>query len=99
MQRSLYVLEGEAQLDGADIPARYLVLPEPGARGRLRAKTALKAMLMGGEPLDGPRHLWRNFVSSSTDRNEQAKRDWREGRFGLIPGDAQDFIALPESGK
>jgi len=99
VQRSLYVLEGEAQLDGVDIPARYLVLPEAGARGRLRAKTPLKAMLMGGEPLDGPRHLWWNFVSSSTERIEQAKRDWQEGRFGLIPGDDQEFIPLPESGK
>lgn len=99
VQRSLYVLEGEAQLDGVDIPARYLVLPEPGARGRLRAKTPLKAMLMGGEPLDGPRHLWWNFVSSSTERIEQAKQDWREGRFGLIPGDDQEFIPLPEPGK
>lgn len=99
VQRSLYVLEGEAQLDGVDIPARYLVLPEAGARGRLRAKTPLKAMLMGGEPLDGPRHLWWNFVSSSTERIEQAKRDWREGRFGLIPGDDQEFIPLPEPGK
>ncbi|WP_369937359.1 pirin family protein [Xanthomonas tesorieronis] len=99
VQRSLYVLEGEAQLDGVDIPSRYLVLPEAGARGRLRAKTPLKAMLMGGEPLDGPRHLWWNFVSSSTERIEQAKRDWREGRFGLIPGDDQEFIPLPEPGK
>ncbi|WP_369916167.1 pirin family protein [Xanthomonas sp. NCPPB 3005] len=99
VQRSLYVLEGEAQLDGVDIPARYLVLPEAGARGRLRAKTPLKAMLIGGEPLDGPRHLWWNFVSSSTERIEQAKRDWREGRFGLIPGDDQEFIPLPEPGK
>ncbi|MBB6366463.1 hypothetical protein FHR56_001576 [Xanthomonas sacchari] len=98
-ERSLYILEGEAQLDGVNIPARHLVLPEPGARGRLRAKTPLKAMLMGGEPLDGPRHLWWNFVSSSVERIEQAKQDWREGRFGTIPGDDQEFIPLPEPGR
>ena len=51
------------------------------------------------EPLDAPRHLWWNFVSSSTERIEQAKQDWREGRFGLIPGDDQEFIPLPEPGK
>jgi len=95
-QRSLYILEGQAQLDGTDIPERHLVIPAPGARGRLRAKTPLKAMLMGGEPLDGPRHLWWNFVSSSKERIEQAKDDWREGRFGKIPGDDKEFIPLPE---
>jgi len=94
-ERSLYILEGQAQLDGVDIPAMHLVIPEPGARGRLRAKTPLKAMLMGGEPLDGPRHLWWNFVSSSAERIEQAKDDWRNGRFGTIPGDDQEFIPLP----
>ena len=75
--------------------AMHLVIPEAGARGRLRAKTPLKAMLMGGEPLDGPRHLWWNFVSSSKERIEQAKDDWREGHFGTIPGDAEEFIPLP----
>lgn len=96
VERSLYVLEGEAQLDGVDIPNMHLVIPEPGARGRLRAKTPVKAMLMGGEPLDGPRHLWWNFVSSSAERIEQAKDDWRNGRFGTIPGDDKEFIPLPE---
>ncbi|MCD7099730.1 pirin family protein [Stenotrophomonas sp. MMGLT7] len=96
VERCIYVLEGEAQLDGVDIPARHLVIPEPGARARLRAKTPLKAMLMGGEPLDAPRHLWWNFVSSSKERIEQAKEDWRQGRFGTIPGDDKEFIPLPE---
>ncbi len=96
-ERSLYVLEGDAQLDGVDVPARHLIVPAPGARGRLRAKTPVRAMLMGGEPLDGPRHLWWNFVSSSRERIEQAKDDWHAGRFGTIPGDDQEFIPLPET--
>lgn len=95
-ERSLYILEGEAQLDGADVPARHLIVPGPGSRARLRAKTRLKAMLMGGEPLDAHRHLWWNFVSSSKERIEQAKDDWRNGRFGTIPGDDHEFIPLPE---
>ena len=69
---------------------------ERGARHVLRARTPLRAMLLGGEPLDGRRHLWWNFVSSSKDRIEQAKDDWREGRFGRIEGD-DEFIPLPES--
>ena len=94
-ERALYVLDGDAQLDGADIPERHLVVLDPGVRHRLRAKTPIKAMLLGGEPLDGPRHLWWNFVSSSRERIEQAKLDWVEGRFGKVPGD-NEFIPLPD---
>jgi redox-sensitive bicupin YhaK (pirin superfamily) len=94
-ERALYVLEGQAQLDGTDIPEKHLVVLDPGVRHVLRAKTPLKAMLFGGEPLDGPRHMWWNFVSSSKERIEQAKQDWDSGAFGLIPGDAHDRIPLP----
>ncbi|MCC7248085.1 MAG: pirin family protein [Lysobacter sp.] len=94
-ERALYVLAGDAQLDGADLPAMQLVLLDDGVRHRLRAKTPLKAMLLGGEPLDGPRHLWWNFVSSSPERIEQAKRDWVEGHFGDVPGETE-FIPLPQ---
>ncbi len=96
-ERALYVLEGDAQLDGTDIPMRHLVALDPGSPATLRAKTPLKAMLFGGAPLDGRRHLWWNFVSSSKERIEQAKQDWRSGRFGTIPGDAEEFIPLPEA--
>ena len=95
VERALYLLEGEAQLDGADIPDKHLVLLDSGTRPVLRAKTPLKAMLLGGEPLDGPRHLWWNFVSSSKERIEQAKLDWLEGRFGQVPGETE-FIPLPQ---
>jgi hypothetical protein len=94
-QRALYLLEGEAQLDGADVPAMHLILLDDGVRHRLRAKTPLKAMLLGGEPLDGPRHLWWNFVSSSKERIEQAKHDWIVGNFDHVPGETE-FIPLPE---
>ena len=95
-ERALYVLQGAAQLDGADLPEKHLLLLDPGSRYRLRALTPLKAMLFGGEPLDARRHMWWNFVSSSKERIEQAKQDWVAGRFGLIPGDADEFIPLPE---
>jgi redox-sensitive bicupin YhaK (pirin superfamily) len=95
VERALYVLEGEAQLDGTDIPDKHLLVLDRGVRHVLRAKTPLKAMLLGGEPLDGPRHIWWNFVSASKDRIEQAKHDWDEGRFGLIPGDDVERIPLP----
>jgi redox-sensitive bicupin YhaK (pirin superfamily) len=94
-ERALYLLEGEAQLDGADLPAMHLLVLDDGVRHRLRAKTAVKAMLLGGEPLDGPRHMWWNFVSSSKERIEQAKHDWVLGKFGEVPGETE-FIPLPE---
>jgi redox-sensitive bicupin YhaK (pirin superfamily) len=53
-------------------------------------------VLAGGEPFSEPRHIWWNFVSSSKDRIEQAKDDWRSGRFARIPGDDKEFIPLPE---
>lgn len=97
VERALYVLEGRVQLDGNDLPDKHLVLLDRGGSPRLRALTPVKAMLFGGEPLDGRRHVWWNFVSSSRERIEQAKQDWREGRFGSIPGDSEEFIPLPEA--
>jgi redox-sensitive bicupin YhaK (pirin superfamily) len=52
-------------------------------------------MLLGGEPMDGPRHIWWNFVSSSKERIAQARDDWRAGRFALVPGDEKEIIPLP----
>lgn len=95
VERALYILEGDAQLDGADVPDKHLVVLDPGTRPVLRAKTPLKAMLLGGEPLDAPRHMWWNFVSSSKERIEVAKQDWLDGKFGQIPGEVE-FIPLPE---
>jgi redox-sensitive bicupin YhaK (pirin superfamily) len=95
VERALYVLDGQAQLDGVDIPTQHLAVLDRGTRPVLRATTPVKAMLLGGEPLDGPRHLWWNFVSSSKERIEQAKQDWVDGRFGKIAGD-DEFIPLPD---
>ena len=58
VERALYVLEGDAQVDGADIPEKHLVVFDRGSRPVLRAKTPVKGLLMGGEPLDAPRHMW-----------------------------------------
>jgi redox-sensitive bicupin YhaK (pirin superfamily) len=52
-------------------------------------------MLIGGDPMDGPRHIWWNFVSSSKERIDQAKADWKANRFARVPGD-EEFIPLPE---
>lgn len=65
-------------------------------KATITARAATRVMLLGGAPLDGPRHLWWNFVSSSKDRIERGKSDWKAGRFGKIPGDDVEFIPLPE---
>ena len=95
VERALYVLEGDVQLDGVDIPSRHLVVLDRGVSHKVRAKSPVKAMFVGGEPLDARRHMWWNFVSSSQERIEQAKEDWKAGRFGQIAGETE-FIPLPE---
>ena len=68
---------------------------ESGGEPLLRARSASRVMLLGGAPLDGHRHVWWNFVSSSRERIERAKADWREGRIGQVPGETE-FIPLPD---
>ena len=95
VERALYLLEGKVQLDGADIPEQHLVVLDRGVKHRVRALGSVKAMLLGGEPLDAPRHMWWNFVSSSQERIDQAKQDWLDEKFGKIEGETE-FIPLPE---
>ena len=100
-ERAAYVVEGSIGLmpDGVTFDAGQLLIFKPGAEIVLStgASTSARLMLLGGEPLDGKRHIWWNFVSSSRERIEQAKEDWREGRFGHVPEETE-FIPLPESG-
>ena len=63
----------------------------------LKAEEPARVMLLGGAPLDGERHIWWNFVSSSRERIERAKDDWKSGRFGKVFHDEKEFIPLPES--
>lgn len=95
-ERAAYVLEGTVCCDAARAEARQMLVFAPGATPVLRAELASRVMLLGGAPIDGPRQIWWNFVSSSKERIEQAKRDWKEGRFQKIPGDEKEFIPLPE---
>jgi redox-sensitive bicupin YhaK (pirin superfamily) len=95
-ERAIYTLRGDIEIAGDIFPPHRLLIFKPGDEITIRAITAARLLLVGGDPLDGPRHLWWNFVSSDPARIEQAKADWREHRFGLIPGDAEEFIPLPE---
>lgn len=96
-ERGMYLIEGEVEVTGgARFGVGELVVFRPGGIVVLRAAEApARLVLIGGEPMDGPRHIWWNFVSSSRDRIEQAKEDWRAGRFTPVP-EEHEFIPLPE---
>jgi hypothetical protein len=94
-ERGIYTLEGEIELAGQRFAAGQMLVLKPGIPVTIRAQTRARCMLLGGEPADGPRHIWWNFVSSSQQRIEQAKADWRAGRFAGVPGDTE-FIPLPD---
>jgi redox-sensitive bicupin YhaK (pirin superfamily) len=100
-ERAAYVVEGSIELhpEREVYVAGQLLIFRPGAEVLLRGAAAKPArlMLLGGDPLEGPRHIWWNFVSSSPERIEQAKQDWRDGRFAPIPGETER-IPLPVSG-
>lgn len=95
-ERGIYVVSGEIDIGGQSFgPGRLLVL-KPGDRISVLAVSQSRLMLIGGEPMDGPRHIWWNFVSSSKERIEDAKADWRARRFAIVPGDEAEYIPLPE---
>jgi redox-sensitive bicupin YhaK (pirin superfamily) len=95
-ERSLYILSGSVDIAGEVFAEGRLLIFRPGDAISVLAVTNARFIIAGGEPLDGPRHLWWNFVSSSQERIEQAKADWRAGKFGLVPHDDQEFIPLPD---
>lgn len=94
-ERAAYVVSGAISLAGKSIEAGSMAVFVQGAEIVLVARETAKLMLIGGEPLYRERHIWWNFVSSSPERIEQAKEDWKSGRFVKIPGDDEDFVPLP----
>lgn len=95
VERALYVVEGEIVIDGISHESGQLLVLAPGRKVDVRTRGRAHLMALGGEPLDGPRHLWWNFVSSRPDRIEQAKEDWRRDRFGVSVPEEHEFIPLP----
>ena len=94
-ERAAYVVEGELECAGERHAAGRMLVFAAGEGASVCAVTAARVMLLGGAPLDGPRHVWWNFVSSSAERIERAKLDWQEDRFAAVPGD-DERIPLPE---
>ncbi len=95
-ERAVYLALGEASIDGLPMVPQTLYVLAPGHAATLRSARGGRVMLCGGEAFATPRHVWWNFVSSSRDRINQAKDDWKAQRFAKVPGDEQEFIPIPE---
>jgi redox-sensitive bicupin YhaK (pirin superfamily) len=100
--RGIYILDGELTVGGQTFPAGQMLVFRPGDRISVKAGSAgARVMALGGDTMDGPRHIWWNFVASSKDRIDAAKEawragDWAHGRFRLPPGDDAEFIPAPD---
>jgi redox-sensitive bicupin YhaK (pirin superfamily) len=95
-ERAIYIVEGEVDIAGEIFEAPRLLIFRPGDRITVRATRRARLMFLGGSALEGPRYIWWNFVSSRRERIEQAKEEWKSGRFAPVPGDTE-FIPLPET--
>ena len=95
-ERAIYVIEGVVDIAGDKFEPGRLLVFKPGDAAIITAVNNTHFVIVGGAPMDGPRHIWWNFVSSRKERIEQAKADWKAGHFDKVPGDEIEFIPLPD---
>ncbi|MFZ5745165.1 MAG: pirin family protein [Pseudomonadota bacterium] len=95
-ERAVMLVGGEASVDGVALGLYELAVLAPDQAMRLASERGGRVMLLGGAAIGSPRHVWWNFVSSSRERINQAKDDWRQGRFPKVPGDEDEFIPIPQ---
>jgi redox-sensitive bicupin YhaK (pirin superfamily) len=95
-ERAAYVVQGAVEHDGKVFAAGELLVFRALADADVTAKAHARVLFLGGEPLDGPRFLWWNFVSSRKERLARAAEDWRAQRFAAVPGEIE-FIPLPDN--
>jgi redox-sensitive bicupin YhaK (pirin superfamily) len=94
-ERGVYLVQGDVLVSGVAIAERNLAILPVDEKIEIKARTASRLMLLGGEKMDGPRHIWWNFVASSKERIEAAKLRWKDQKFAAVPGETE-FIPLPE---
>ena len=94
-ERAVYVASGEISISGDRFASGQLLVFSPGDEITIISHGGSRVLFFGGEPMDGPRYIWWNFVSSSKERIDQAKADWKAGRFDDVPGETE-FIPLPD---
>ena len=95
-ERAIYIIEGVVDIAGDKFEPGRLLVFKPGDAVTVTAVNDTHFVIVGGAPMDGPRHIWWNFVSSRKERIEQAKADWKAGHFDKVPGDEIEFIPLPD---
>ncbi|HET9716650.1 MAG TPA: pirin family protein [Pseudolabrys sp.] len=95
-ERAVYLINGSIDISGDTFEPGRLLVFKPGDSVTISATGGAHFVMLGGAPMDGPRHIWWNFVSSRKERIEQAKAEWKAGHFGKVPGDEIEFIPLPE---
>ncbi|MCE3543777.1 hypothetical protein LXJ56_26735, partial [Escherichia coli] len=95
-ERAIYTLDGSVEISGESFPADRLLAFRAGDEIVVSAPQGAHFMLFGGATMPSKRYVWWNFVSSSKERIEQAKEEWRSGRFDIVSGDEEEFIPLPE---
>jgi hypothetical protein len=96
-ERAIYVVSGSIECDGKPYSESTMLVLNPGNQVSVRAREVSSLMLVGGARLEGPRYIDWNFVSSSKDRIQRAKADWKAGLFPKVPGDEIEFTPLPEA--
>ncbi|TDH62692.1 pirin family protein [Dankookia rubra] len=94
-ERAIYILSGRIEIAGDAFEPGQLLVLRPGDAITVAATADARFMLFGGAPMEGPRYIWWNFVSSRRERIEAAKEEWAKGRFDTVPGDEAEFIPLP----
>lgn len=94
-ERGLYVVEGEVEIDGVTIEEHSMAILNGNPELKVTATKSSRVALIGGEHL-GKRYIEWNFVSSRKERIEQAKQEWKDGKYPKVPGDELEFIPLPE---
>lgn len=94
-ERGIYVLQGNISLNGTSYESGQLLVLKPNDDITIKAHSQSRLLIMGGDAFNEPRYIWWNFVSSRKERIEQAKQDWKDGKFANVPGDEKEFIPLP----
>ena len=94
-ERAVYIVRGSAEVDGQVFTEGQMAVLRPECKISLTSAGGAWLVAVGGEPLDGPRHMWWNFVASDREAIERAKTNWQQGKFGHVPGDSE-AIPLPD---
>ncbi|MEM6648860.1 MAG: pirin family protein [Pseudomonadota bacterium] len=95
-ERAIYIISGSIIVAGNEYAPEQLLILRKGEAIDISATSNARLMIFGGDPMEGPRYIWWNFVSSRQERIELAKEEWATGRFDTVPGDEEEFIPLPE---